>query len=251
MPTTPTILLTGATSDIGRATARRLSASGARLALTARNAEALAAFARTLPGEPCVVAGDVRDDAALKRLVHEAVSRLGPLDGLFLNAGVAPFQGLEGVTRASFRECLEVNVVSALALVQAAAPHLSPGASVVLTASAMHHRPLREACEWVASTWAVRGLAAALAVELGPRGVRVNALSHGPIDTRTYERYGMPTEAVAGVKAALARGTVLGRLGTADEVAEAAALLLRPGYMTGSELVVDGGWALTAAEAST
>jgi NAD(P)-dependent dehydrogenase (short-subunit alcohol dehydrogenase family) len=115
----------------------------------------------------------------------------------------------------------------------------------------MHHRPLREACEWVASTWAVRGLAAALAVELGPRGVRVNALSHGPIDTRTYERYGMPTEAVAGVKAALARGTVLGRLGTADEVAEAAALLLRPGYMTGSELVVDGGWALTAAEAST
>jgi NAD(P)-dependent dehydrogenase (short-subunit alcohol dehydrogenase family) len=116
----------------------------------------------------------------------------------------------------------------------------------------MHHRPLREASEWVASTWAVRGLASALAVELAPKGVRVNALSHGPIDTSTYERYGMPADVVEGLKEGLAAGTLLRRLGHVDEVAELAVTLLQPGFMTGSEVVTDGGWALApvAREAS-
>jgi NAD(P)-dependent dehydrogenase (short-subunit alcohol dehydrogenase family) len=119
---------------------------------------------------------------------------------------------------------------------------------VLLTGSALHRRPFPEARVWAASTSAVAGLAAALAVELAPAGVRVNTLSHGPVDTPAYEGDGMPPEAVAAMKAGMAAGTLSGRMGTAEEIAELAVTLLvgtSGGFVTGTEIVADGGWALT------
>lgn len=99
---------------------------------------------------------------------------------------------------------------------------------------------------WVASTLAVKGLARALAVELASRDVRVNVVSHGPVDTPIHSQYGMPAAEVEAMKNGLGAGTLIGRMGTPDEIAEMALMLLSRGggFVTGAEVVCDGGWTL-------
>jgi NAD(P)-dependent dehydrogenase (short-subunit alcohol dehydrogenase family) len=119
---------------------------------------------------------------------------------------------------------------------------------VLLTGSGMHARPLAHAAVWASTTSAMVGLARALAVELAPRRVRVNTLSHGPVDTPIYDDYGMPSEAVDAMKAELAGTTLVGRMAHDAEIARWAVELLRPdGFVNGAEIVADGGWARVSA----
>lgn len=240
------IAITGASSGVGAAAARLFAAEGASLSLLARRPEPLRGLAQSLPGAPLAQTGDVGQTEDVKSWAKETARRMGKIHGLFLNAGMAPFYPLAEVTEERFSECVRTNVWSAFLCLQSFLPHLADDASILLTGSGLHHRPVPEASVWAASTWALRGLAAALAVELAGHGVRVNVLSHGPVETPIYEGYGLPPEALDGLKSQLAQKTLVGRLAQPGEIAEVALLFFsgRSRFVTGAEWVCDGGWAL-------
>lgn len=158
------IVITGASRGIGLATATRLADLGARLALVARNQDALDRAASTLTGEPAItVAGDVADPETWRRIAAATATTWSGVDGLFLNAGTAPFLPVEAVDVPAFDACFHPNVLASLLAVRALLPQLRRDASILLTGSGMHARPLSNAALWVASTHAAVGLAKALA----------------------------------------------------------------------------------------
>ncbi|MEO0563191.1 MAG: SDR family oxidoreductase, partial [Chloroflexota bacterium] len=184
--------------------------------------------------------------ADLDRLVAETTAQFGGVDVLFLNAGNAPFGAIEETDEATFDDCFNVNVRGRYFAIQKFLPHLNNPASIILTATAMMHKPLPESSAWAAANAAVRSLAQSLSVDLAERGVRLNMLSPGPTDTPIYDGYGMPPEATAGLKAGLAEQTLLGRMAVADEMARIALFLASDdsSYVIGAEIVADGGYGL-------
>jgi NAD(P)-dependent dehydrogenase (short-subunit alcohol dehydrogenase family) len=244
------VVIVGGSRGIGLATARAIAKEQGRLVLFARDRarlETAADQARSAgAAEVAWVAGDLAQAADLERLAAEA-ERRGGVDALFCSAGFAPFAPIAESEPAFVSRALAVNVAGPIHLARVMEPHLRPGAAVLWTASGMHARPLAQASVWATTTSAVVGLSRALAVEWAPRRIRVNAISHGPVDTPIYEDYGMPPEAVVAMKTKLAAQTLVGRLGHVDEIARLAKELLLPeGFITGTEVVADGGWALGA-----
>jgi len=221
------------------------SARGQRVVLFSRRQEALRTLAEQMPGEPLWVAGDIGTRADVERLAARVRARHGAVHQVFSSAGYAPFGPLASYEDADISLALRTHVAGPMHLVRALAPLMAPGGSVLLTASGMHQRPLSDASLWAACTHAVVGLTRALAVELAPQGIRVNALSHGPVDTAIFEDYDMPPEAVTRMKRELAERTLLGRMASAEEIAAMAlGLLETDGYMTGVEITANGGWHL-------
>ncbi len=237
-------LITGGTTGIGLATARLFMAEGARVAITGQSPERLDAARRELGPEVLAIradAGRVADAAALVAEVGEA---FGGLDVLFLNAGIAKFVSLADVTEAAFDEQFNVNVKGVLFTVQAAAPLLQHGASVIVTTSISNIMGLAGSSVYAASKAAARSMVRVLATELLPRGIRVNAISPGPIETPIMTKSGMPAEQVQGMMDMLVSKVPIDRIGHADEVARTALFLASDdsSFVVGAEIVVDGGW---------
>ncbi|WP_434743514.1 SDR family NAD(P)-dependent oxidoreductase [Micromonospora sp. SH-82] len=239
-------LVTGGTRGIGAATARALARAGATVVVTGRDADRAAESAGEFGGYGLAL--DVGDFDAVGALVRQVVTDHGGLDVLVANAGIMD-TGLLGMIRADdVRRTLDVNVAGTVAAVQAAGRAMTRrrrdadgterrGGSIVLLASVVGTFGAAGQSVYAASKAAVAALARSAARELGPRGVRVNAVAPGVI--RTDLTAALPTEVLDRQAAAAA----LGRLGDAEEVADVIRFLAGDGarYVTGQVLGVDGG----------
>jgi NAD(P)-dependent dehydrogenase (short-subunit alcohol dehydrogenase family) len=236
-------LVTGGTTGIGLAAARQFHAEGATVIITGQNPVTLEAARQQLPDDVVVLRADARSLADSERVAAEIERRFGGLDIALLNAGIARFNALESVDEAFYDDILDINVKGVFFAVQKLSKLLRPGASVLVTSSVVSHRGLAGAAVYAASKGALAALVRALAVELAPRGIRINSISPGPIDTPIYSKLGMAKEAVSEFAAGMAQKIPLGRFGLAEEVAKVATFLASSGssYMTGSEVAVDGG----------
>lgn len=240
-------LVTGGTTGIGRATAELLHAGGARVAVTGQNADTLAAAARELPSDVLVLRSDARSLADATQLAVDVQERFGKLDVLFLNAGIAQLAPFEAVDEAFYQEHMDVNVKGVVFTLQKLLPLLAPGASVVVNTSVADQRGTPGLSIYSASKGAVAALVRALAVELAPRGVRVNSVCPATILTPIQQKFGLPPDVAQATAQKYTERIPLGRFGAAAEVARAALFLASPAasYITGTELVVDGGLAIT------
>jgi NAD(P)-dependent dehydrogenase (short-subunit alcohol dehydrogenase family) len=241
-------LITGGTTGIGFATARVLHEKGFAVLVTGANPETLAAAQRNLPGEVVVLKADARSLSDTDRVADELKQRFGRVDFAFLNAGAGRMLPIEAVDEAAFDEHFDVNVKGQFFTLQKILPLLAEGGSVLFTTAVGAHRGFPAWSVYSAAKGAISGLVPALAAELAPRGIRVNAVRPGPIDTPAFGKLGLPAEAIAAFSQGIPKRIPLGRLGTPEEVAEVAAFLATSSarYITGTTIEVDGGMSSTA-----
>ena len=241
------ILITGGTSGIGLATAQLLSAGGAKVLVTGRNPATLAAAQKVLPAGAVILpsdSGSLSSSQALGAAVRQHVPHL---DGAFLNAGIGQFGPIEAMTPQHFDDMFQVNVRGLFFQLQSLLPLLANPSSVVFNASVVAQLGLPGTSLYSATKAAVVSFGKTLAVELAPRGIRVNTLSPGPIATPIYSKLGMDADGQKGFEESMAAQSVFKRFGTADEVAQLARFLLsdESRYIVGTEMLVDGGVRLT------
>ncbi|GAB7042410.1 MULTISPECIES: SDR family NAD(P)-dependent oxidoreductase [Catenuloplanes] len=238
-----TAVVTGGSKGIGLATARRFAAEGAYVFITGRSKPELDAAVDSI-GAATGIPGDVSDPADLDRL-FEAVRQAGrTVDVLFANAGGGAIAALGTVTEQQIDYTLGLNVRGTLLTVQKALPLLNDGASVILTGSSAAVAGAEGLGVYAASKAAVRSLARTWANELRGRGIRVNTVAPGPIDTPGVETMAAETgQALHDLRAYQAGRIPLGRMGRADEVAGTVLFLASDAstFITGTEIYVDGG----------
>ena len=236
-------LITGGTSGIGLATARLFRDEGAQLAVTGRDNDMLQRLRAELGDSLFAMASDAGSMAAIDALMDAVGSALGRIDVLFVNAGALLAMPFEAVSESQFDAVMAVNLKGVFFTVQKALPLLAPGSSVIVTTSIANQMGSPNVSVYAASKAALRSLVQSLALELIGRGIRVNAISPGPIETPIFDRAGLPSDAAQAIKESIRSKSPLGRFGRPEEVAKAA-LFLASGdasYVVGQELVVDGG----------
>lgn len=235
-----TVLITGGTSGMGLATARRLRDEGAQVVITGRDRGRLDAAVEELGGASVLgVTADAADLTALDALMETIQARYGGLDVVFANAGAGVFKPSAEITEADFDLAVDVNFKGVFFTVQRAVPLLRPGGNVVINASWTLHRGGSLLSLYSATKAAVHNLARTLAADLAPRGIRVNSVSPGYIDTPMYPEADLPAEVAAASRARVPAG----RFGRPAEIADAVAFLgsAEAAYINGQDLVVDGG----------
>jgi NAD(P)-dependent dehydrogenase (short-subunit alcohol dehydrogenase family) len=242
-PARPVALITGGTTGIGFATALVLYQQGFAVLVTGNNPDTLASARRDLPSDITVLKANARSMTDTANIADELKQRFGRVDFAYLNAGVSRMLPLEAIDEAFFDEHFDVNVKGALFTLQRILPLFSNGGSVLLTTAVGAERGFPNYSVACATKGATRALVPTLAAELAPRKIRVNAICPGPIDTPAIDKLGLPAEVLAGFRQMLPQRVPLGRMGTADEVADVVAFLASPAarYITGTTIVVDGG----------
>ncbi|WP_217166707.1 SDR family oxidoreductase [Streptomyces sp. AC512_CC834] len=234
-------VITGGGSGMGFAMAELLVAGGARVVITGRSQATLDAARERLGGNAVAVRGDVAALSDLDALADRVKTELGTVDALFANAGVANLTPFGSTTEEAYDELFAINVKGAYFTVQKLAPLLSTGAGVVLTTSVANVIGMVDTSVYAAGKAALRSMARSLSRELLPRGIRVNAVSPGPVDTGALDAT-MSAEEAERFKAERVADNPMRRFGTPDEIARAAAFLAFDAtYTTGAELAVDGG----------
>jgi len=236
-------LVTGGTTGIGLATAQVLHKRGYAVMVTGRNADSLAAAQRVLPDDVVVFRADARSVADADAVAAELSRRFGKLDLAFLNAGVTRLVPLEALDEETYDWHFDTNLKGQVFLLQKVLPLLGRGSSVVLTSSTGSDRGNPGMAVYAATKGAQLSLMRTLAVELAPRGIRVNAVSPGPIETPMMTKLGMPADKLDDFKVSFAARIPTGRFGTPEEIGNAVAFLgsAEASYITGANLVVDGG----------
>ena len=236
-------VITGGNSGIGLATAKRFVAEGADVVIFGRDESTLSDAAAELGNSPLVLSGNISKLGDIERLVAKTVERFGHIDIFFANAGIAPFRPFNEISEEFFDEIVNVNIKGVFFTIQKAVPHMREGRSIVVTTSVTNEMGLEGGNVYAASKAAARSLVRGLDAELITRGIRVNAVRPGPIDTPIHERQGFPPEAIEQMIEETKSRVPMKRFGTSDEVANVAMFLAseESSYVVGSEFTVDGG----------
>ena len=236
-------LVTGGTSGIGLETARQFLEEGARVAVTGTNPATLDAARRELGDEVLAIRADA-GDASGQQAVAEAIRQgFGGLDILFVNAGVADFRPVEQWDEAGFDRSVAINLKGPFFLVQALLPIFANPASVVLNTSINARIGMPNSSVYAATKAGLISLARTLSGELIQRGIRVNAVSPGPVSTPIYGKLGLSEDDLKAMTATIQGQIPAGRFGNPSEIAKAVVFLAsdESAYTVGSELVIDGG----------
>lgn len=230
-------LITGATSGMGLATAKRFVAEGAYVFISGRRQAQLDAAVEEIGLNVTGVQGDAGNLADLDRLYEVIKTQKGRLDVLFASAGIAEFAAIDAVTEEHFDKMFDVNAKGTLFTVQKALPLFKEGGSIIMTGSIASIKGFENSSVYSATKAAIRSYARTWTVELKSRNIRVNVLSPGPIETAVFEGISKET------KDHLVSLIPMGRIGESDEIAKVALFLASDdsSFVSGIELFVDGG----------
>jgi NAD(P)-dependent dehydrogenase (short-subunit alcohol dehydrogenase family) len=231
-----TVVILGGSSGIGLATARAAAAEGAQVTITGRSIERLESARNELGGNVRTVALDVQDEAGMRAL-FEGINHV---DHVFITAGEIVFDPKLKGDVATVRPALDTRFWGAVNAAKFATPKMGAGGSITFMSGTAAIRPLPGAAVGTASCAAVEGLARALAVELKP--IRVNVIQPGLVDTPFLDLFGKDRRAA--LLEEYSKRILVGRPGTAEEIADAVLFLMKNGFVTGITLTVDGGCVL-------
>jgi NAD(P)-dependent dehydrogenase (short-subunit alcohol dehydrogenase family) len=236
-------VVTGGNSGIGLATAKRLQEEGAKVAIAGRSRKTLDEAVRAIGNGVVAVQADVAKLTDLDKLYAEVSKKLGKIDVLFVNAGVAKFAPLAETSESLYDENFDINIKGAYFTIQKALPFLKDGASIILNTSVAGSTGNPGTSAYSATKAALRSLARTTAAELVGRGIRVNTVAPGPVVTPIIEKTGLPKEAVDQFSKEIVAKVPMKRFGQPEEVAGVVAFLASQdaSYITGVEINVDGG----------
>ena len=236
-------VVTGGNSGIGLATAKRLQDEGARVAISGRNQQTLDEAVNTIGNGVLAVRADVSKLTDVDKLYAQVSKKLGKIDVLFVNAGVAKFAPFADTSESTYDEQFDINIKGAYFTIQKALPFLNDGASIIVNTSVADQKGTAGTSAYSATKAALRSLARTTAAELAARGIRVNAVAPGPIVTPIFGRTGLPQEAVDEFAKEIISKVPMKRFGQPEEVAGTVAFLASQdaSYITGVEINVDGG----------
>jgi NAD(P)-dependent dehydrogenase (short-subunit alcohol dehydrogenase family) len=236
-------VITGGTTGIGLATARLFHDEGAVVVVTGQSAESVSRASAELGGVAEVIRSDAGDAGQVRDLMARVARDRGGIDVLFLNAGIGRFGPITDLAEAAFDEVVKVNFKGPWLAIKHAVPFLRSGAAVLVNTSVTNQLGMPGSSAYAASKAALRSLVRTAAAELVERGVRVNAVSPGPIETPIYGKLGMPKEAVEAFSRAVLAKVPQQRFGRPEEIARAALFLASDdaSFVTGGEIAVDGG----------
>ncbi|WP_166294398.1 SDR family NAD(P)-dependent oxidoreductase [Bradyrhizobium sp. 2S1] len=238
-----TALITGGNSGIGLATAKLFVAEGAKVVITGRNKETLAAAAKELGPNALAVVADATDVAALEAAVKQGAEKFGKYDVLFANAGIPGQTPVGGTTLAAFENVIRTNLTGVFFTVQAVAPYLNDGASIILNGSVISVLGNPGYSAYAASKAGVRAMARVMASELSPRNIRVNVVAPGAVRTPIWGAAIATPEAEKVFEARIGKTTPLGRIGEPDHISKTVLFLASDdaAHVQGQELFIDGG----------
>lgn len=234
------IIITGGTSGIGLAGAKRIVAEGGRVLITGASTKGIEKAKAHFPESVIALRNDAENPDTVRQLV-EAAKELGGIDGLWFNAGYADIAAIEQVNAAFFDKMMHINVRGPALQLASLSPLLNDGASVVITASSSVYEGAAMVSTYAATKGALVAMARSWATELAPRNIRVNIVNPGPIESNL--RNFLSDEARRQFEENVISQVPLGRIGKADEAAAVALFLLSDdtSYVTGSQYAVDGG----------
>lgn len=241
--TNKTALITGGTSGIGLETAKQFVAEGARVAVTGSSAASIEAARRELGAGVLILQADAGNAAAQADIARQVQLAFGKLDILFVNAGTADFRPVEAFDEAGFDRSFAVNVKGPYFLVQALLPVLNNPASIVLNTSINARIGMPNSSVYAATKAALISLARTLSGELIGRGIRVNAVSPGPVSTPLYGKLGLSEADLKAMAGGILEQIPAKRFGQPSEIAKAVVFLAsdESAFTVGSELIIDGG----------
>jgi NAD(P)-dependent dehydrogenase (short-subunit alcohol dehydrogenase family) len=236
-------VVTGGNSGIGLASAKRFLDEGARVAIAGRSQKTLDEAQKYLGNGTLAVQTDVAKLADLDKLYAAVSKKLGKIDILFVNAGVANFAPFADTTEQVYDTNFDINAKGAFFTIQKAIPFLNDGASIILNTSVAGQKGFGTAGSYAATKAALRSFARTAASELVGRNIRVNTVAPGPIETPIFGRLGLDKAAVDEMAQGFVSLVPMKRLGQPEEVAGAVAFLASSdsSYITGVEINVDGG----------